>query len=332
MAHDTPAPAARTAMSPREIRAVLEHYPLGTARSIRPMKIGSPASPKVVIQCDSERFVLKRRGPGRDDPMGVARIHATQLAVEQAGVPVARLIGTRDNNSMLQLDGRVYEMTMWIEGRPYAHTPAHAGAGGRALRALHTALAQVRGVRGFDRGSYHRAEHVEARLAHIASGLDHEHARIVADVLGLYRHAGQISADADAEPRQIVHGDWHPGNLIYQDDGQATIVDFDTLRIARRVTDAASGALWFSLPRHPDSRTLSPSADWDLARAFTSGYGESLDSPRARVLCGLMGEALIAEAVVPIARTGLIGHEDGVRVLEEVRTLVRWILGRADAG
>lgn len=322
-----------TAFTGEELRRVLASYDLGVVRSIRPLGQGSDLSPKVVIECDLGRVLLKRRSPGRDDPARVALLHGVQLALEDAGVRVGELLGTRDNNSMLQIGAHVYEITRFIEGRAYAHNADDARSAGALLRALHDALRSI-GSGGFEEGSYHSNERIEARLEHVAhdterSGGSDECAR---SLLERYRAAGTRADGAGVarEPRRLAHGDWHPGNVIFALDGSVVAIDLDTLRVAPASTDVASGALMFSI-RGGTSRgadALPEKLDEDLVRAFVRGYSGDGGMFARGVLGPLMVEALIGEAAAPLARTGRLGDIGGEVLLERLDRLAAWIESR----
>ena len=57
-------------------------------------------------------------------------------------------------------------------------------------------------------------------------------------------------------PRQIIHSDFHPGNVIFADKGVRAVVDFDSARVGPRAIDVANGALQFSVTRRLPSPTL----------------------------------------------------------------------------
>ncbi len=326
--------AGRSQFEPEELRKALAHYDLGSVQSIRPLDIGSPNSPKVVIESSHGRFLLKRRAPGRNDPYTVARLHALQLALEGDRVPVAQLIGTRENNSLLQLAGGVYELCSFINGRPWAHDDRDAHEAGRVLAMLHRSLARAR-TASFEEGSYHAAEHVEVRLEHIVRTWSHgeQDDTLASRVLEMYRRARDEAREAgvDQARRQLVHGDWHPGNLVFDSEGTATIVDFDTVRVAQSATDIAMGMLQFSMPQ--GTAEVPTRLDLDRLRSFARGYAQIKKGWAERMgaaIGPLMVEALIAEAAVPIARTGRFGHVEGVRMLGAVDRLGSWILGHGE--
>ena len=47
--------------------------------------------------------------------------------------------------------------------------------------------------------------------------------------------------------RGIIHGDWHPGNLLYENGTIVGVLDFDSARIEPRCVDIANASLQFSM-------------------------------------------------------------------------------------
>ena len=97
------------------VRRVLRHYAVGTVLSVGPCVRGSRKSPKFVVTTDRGRFLLKRRAKGKDDPVRVAFAHTLQNHLAAQGFPLPCLIGTvEDNNSILQMEGGVYELFAYV--------------------------------------------------------------------------------------------------------------------------------------------------------------------------------------------------------------------------
>ncbi len=309
---------ARVTLGNEELRRVLAHYDFGEVRSIRVFAGGSPAAPKVVIESSTGPVLLKRIAPGRNDPIRVSRLHTIQLELERLGVPVGELLGTIDNNSMLQLGGHVYEATRFIEARPFAGDVADARRAGSALRLLHDTLTRIPVPTGLDSGSFHHDEHVLARLERI-TGAGGEVGRLGRRLLEIYQTAAALADEQGlrSEARQMAHGDWHPGNVLFTAGGDVVVVDFDTIRLAPRSTDIACGALFFAM--RAGGEGLPGALDPARVEAFIEGYGA-----RTGALGALMGEALIAEGVVPIARAEDPGEH--AEMLHWLGDLASWIL------
>ena len=132
----------------------------------------------------------------------------------------------------------------------------------------------------------------------------------------------------DSWTEQIVHGDWHPGNMLFSDGTVNAVLDFDSVKISPPVTDLANGMLQFSIIGDRPNPT-----DWpdylDQAKLFQflNGYREAirLDDNKFHALPDLMIETMIAEAVLPVAATGFFGHLSGADFLKMIQRKSDWI-------
>lgn len=329
-----------TSLTSRELAVVLAQYDLGPITSIRPLLRGSRQAPKVVIEAAGRRYLLKRRAPGRDDPVHVAMCHGAMLDLGDRGFPVPALVGTRSgNNSMLQLAGRVYELVSYYEGSGFDASAGSCTIAGLMLGRLHTLLASIHLPYRAPVGSYHRAERVEDRLDQIVvmtTGNASAHDDAVT-IRRAYIEAGKQARDAGlaGESRQLVHGDWHPGNAIFEGQTIIAVLDFDSLCIAAPACDLANGALQYAL-RAPvpgaDLANWPIGLDADRLGAFLSGYAREapISAVTAQALASLMIEALIAEAAEPLAETGRFGPLDGPAFLGIIRRQIAWLRDHAE--
>ena len=82
---------------------------------------------------------------------------------------------------------------------------------------------------------------------------DREGRRALFETLGALRDQYKAAArqvDELGLPQwkpQIVHSDWHPGNMLFDRGHVVAVIDFDAARIQPRVVDIANGTLQFSL-------------------------------------------------------------------------------------
>lgn len=380
-----------------ELVLVCSHYDLGDIRTVRKLPGGSRNSPKVLLVGGSggrSAFLLKRRAPGAaSDPALVALTHEIILHLEGAGLPAPRLIGTRDdNNSMLQLVGtdseseggargpsRVYEVYRYVRGRGYARTPGDALAAGALLARVHRELAGFATRWPIPGGSYHARAEVATSLENLARRQP-EIADVCRSLAARYTFASHKAREAgvDGLRRQLVHSDWHPGNLVYKRPDPsmpavshvAAILDFDSVRSAPTLLDAANGAMQFSIGKHSAdgvgvgaealaslSEAGGPPRQWHMSlnpqlfEAFWSGYhrgsataslgrsgpagsglvgsgpagatspaavGGVADRPLMRAVPWLMIQALVVEALVPIAHTGRFERLEAEPILRMV--------------
>ncbi len=332
-----------------ELAKVLSHYDLGVIEQLRTYARGSPRAPKVRIRTRRGDFLLKRRAPGRDDPYRVAFAQSIQLHLVQHGCPVPKIIGTRDdNNSMLQLDDRIYEMFQYMPGIRYDNSPVSTQSAGHALATLHRLLADYQSPYEPPQSSYHAAAGIDAKLARIPEAVaareptaDH---RALDRTCRFLRKAYHQAAERVDETgfrswrRGVIHGDWHPGNLLFKraQGPVSAILDFDSARVEPLMVDVANAALQFSVTWARDGDPAAGPRDLDLSRlnrlmrGYDQASGNTIDSEELAALPWLMTEALVLESVIPIAATGSFGQLSGSSFLRMVEGKVKWITPRAD--
>lgn len=321
--------------SPRELSEVVGRYALGEVRSIREFRRGSPQSPKVVIESARGKFLLKRRSPKTADPFRVAFVHGVQLYLAARGFPTPMIIGTRDdNNSMLQRDGQVYEMFSFVDGEMYRGQESEVWDAGRQLGRLHVMIAAHRPARVLPQAS----GRVGIDLPGVLRALVERDAslRSVAErLVGPMERASAALDRSDVSRRDvlIVHGDWHPGNMIYADGAVAAVLDFDSARYAAPIIEIANGLLQYSMMRRgPDPKQWPHAPDQKNLELFWRGYtgfASGISAEDASLVPWLMIELLLAEAMRPILETGRFGHLDALTCLTLVARKCAWLSDQA---
>lgn len=323
-----------------ELAIVLSHYNLGVLEGIREFPKGSRKAPKLVLKTERGMFLLKRRARGKDDPYKVAFSHALQLHLASQNFPLPHLIGTtKDNNSMLQYDGTIYEIFEYIPGDPYDLSLESTFDSGKTLGVYHKLLAEFNSQWTPPKGSYHDADACRKGFRHAPRtlgrmpGNESQLGRIDAAIKGLadaYEHAcAHVVAERMADwPEQITHSDWHPGNMLFRQQRVVAVIDYDSARFQQRVTDVANGLLQFSiLGGNDDPSTWPDYFDDARMKRFLMGYDASnlITQAELKVIPWLMIEALIAEAVLPIASSGFFGRIAGLPFCEMIVRKVAWL-------
>ncbi len=371
---------SRSRITAGELVIVCSHYDLGVIEEVRRFRGGSRLAPKVLIKTQWGEFLLKRRAPGpANEPSKVAFTHEVITHLAAAGFPAPPPLATRDSKlTMLQLGpsspggGGVYEVFRFIRGERFDRTPASAWAAGWWLGRCHLLLSNLRPLFPAPRRTFHNHPQVPERLASISGLLKDPSVRGLCRGLGeAYQSAATRVEDLIGSPEpalQIVHGDWHPGNMLFRIGASApeqhgvervaAVLDFDSARLGQTMHDFANGAMQFSVHRsfgqvandseadRPQPASPPPkgaSTDWKIAldpglfSAFAQGYAEAgagvdkwLTQERAQAVPWLMIEALIVEAAVPIASTGQFGKLAAKPVLEVVQRAVDAIALQSD--
>ena len=336
-----PRTGQRETFTLEELGVVLSHYDIGVIDSIVEFPRGSRKAPKLLIVSEQGKFLLKRRARGKDDPFKVAFCHAIQLYLASKQFPLPHLIGTKkENNSMLQWRNGVYELFEYIPGQAYPQTLESTFDSGRVLALYHKLLENFKSEWKPPTGSYHMAPAVEQGLRAIttttpASLANHPQIiPVLSALLESYNIAASEVEKAGMEnwPRQIVHADWHPGNMLFRDNHVVAVIDYDSARLLPRVIDIANGCLQFSIIGGDDNVSKWPDyVDESRFKRFLRGYDDVMLLSQAEIAAvpHLMIEALIAEAVFPIAATGTFGRMDGMAFLQMVTRKTKWLAEHA---
>lgn len=333
---ETPSPQrpAHATTKPTDLAIVLSHYDIGVIASINLLSRGTPRFPKYAVRAERGDFVLKRRKEPRAQIDRVAFTQSVHTTLASAGYPTPAVIQTKRRGGLVVfLNERLYELIQFVHGDRYDLSHRHTFEAGRHLALMHRAAAGIepRGqpVTG---GTYHDADGLREALRSIdpaehpdAAGDANALAELADEALNAARGLG-----VDGWPDTVIHADWHPGNLLFNEHTVAGVLDFDTARLAPRAIDLALGALQFSLT----SRTENPAewpehADTDRLRAFVEGY-DAETNPRTskaeiEALPHLMIEALIAEAAGPLRRTPGRADDNAATLLAMARRKAQWI-------
>ncbi|MDD4888856.1 MAG: phosphotransferase [Phycisphaerae bacterium] len=335
-------PDGRDLYGTSELAIVLSNYDLGVIKRIHPFNRGSRKAPKAVLETDTGRYLLKRRARGKDDPYKVALAHTLQLFLVSRQFPLPHLIGTRrENNSMLQLFDYLYEVFEYISGQPYEGNLDATFDAGRVLGLYHKLLLDFQSPYVPATGSYHDSAQVKHALSVVPKQIDkgqvdgEEAGELLGFISQSYSQAAQAAkaAGMDEWPMQIVHADWHPGNMLFLNNRVVAVIDYDSTRIQQRVTDLANGALQFSILGGADDPANWPDyLDETRFKRFVRGYEAATPISEGEIVAipHLMIEALIAEAVLPVAATGSFGRIKGYLFLNTIARKVKWIQSHAD--
>ncbi|MCL2646479.1 MAG: phosphotransferase [Phycisphaerales bacterium] len=325
-----------------ELAIVMSHFDIGVLQTVKEYSRGSRKAPKLLITSEKGEYLLKRRAHGKDDPFKVAFSHALQLYLASKQFPLPHLIGTRkDNNSMLQHNNHVYELFEYIRGTGYDNSLESTYDSGKILALYHKLL------RGYTPqfeppvGSYHDARSIHNGLDQIPvtfnkldrlRDISNEQVSATTSFLreAYFQAAEKVNKKGLSNwPVQIVHCDWHPGNMLFRNRKVVAVIDYDAARLQQRVIDLANGVLQFSILGGSDDPTTWPEyVDETRFKRFIRGYDEVdvISTAELEVIPGLMVEAMVAESVLPIAATGSFGRIEGYGFLQMIERKIRWVL------
>jgi len=332
--------ALRDKLTSEELAMALSNYDLGVVRSAKDFPRGAHGAAKLIIESDRGSYLLKRRPKGKDDPQHVAFAHAIQDYLAERSFPLPHLINTRSgSDSLLRIRDGVYELFEYIDSQPYDASPVAASEAGRILGLFHRLIAGCPAQLPNEGALYHNAPHVLASFKKTgelllslpsAKGREKEIIQTLQGLRETYKRAAGTVEDMGIGrwASQIIHGDWHPGNMLFDKGHVVAVIDFDSARMGPRILDVANGILQFSfVAAERDLNAWEARADDNRARRFLRGYDNMLrlSEMELKAIPHLMQEALIAQTMGPILRTGMYASLDGAGYLDVVLRKTRWL-------
>ena len=323
-------------LTTEDLKRVLDYYDIGQFNKTEALKAGNAHAPKRIIYTDRGQFLLKRRAKGKDDAYHVAFAHAVQLHLEKKGFPVPGIITTaKQQETALSLDGFVYELFRFIQGERYDGSIEAVMDTGRKLAMFHQYLRDFASNLKPIRRTFHDSPSVRRHLKILGSQPGSRHRdknmrQIAYELTVHYNHASVHvnQLGFDSWEKLIVHGDWHPGNMLFSSQKVVAVFDFDSVKVAQAATDLANAALQFSIiSGNPQPIDWPDRLDIEKLANFVAGYKDVANMPddMLQSLLDEMIETMIAEAVLPIATTGFFGHLSGLDFLEMIRRKCNWI-------
>jgi homoserine kinase type II len=323
-----------------EAARILARYPIGRIRRAEEYRRGSRSAPKLKIRADEGLFLLKRRSTQRH-PVGRIRFsHALQGLLMARGVPVAPLVASADGVTLVVEEPFAYELFRFIEGDRFDKTPQGAARAGEALAILHR-HARDADCTGAVAASFHASAAVRSALDRLPASVLRADSEVDAETIAGLAQALQALYERAVEeiddggfgrlPRAVVHGDWHPGNLIFRGGEVAAVIDFDSARVEPRITELANAMLQFALRGEPGVSPLQWPDDLDPKRmqALLHGFLVATDQPisldERAMIPWCMIEAMISESAIPVANQGSFAELPGAAFLDLVRRKCDWV-------
>lgn len=256
------------------VDAVLDHYPdvRRTDRSVTRMARGSNAAPWL-IAARRGSYVLRRlpENLGPERALFAATVH-DHAARTMDVVPA--VVANIDGDLITEHAGHHYLLTHHVPGSPFplsAPTPAQCHQLGDVLGRLHQRLRELATPDEAPRQRVPDDPTIglhAALAAHERPGCPHTSTRKI--LAAKQRRARALRADdlavLRALPVALVHGDFHPGNVLVLDGHVSAVLDFDLARLAPAAYEVVRALLYCTHPAGPAS-VYSP-----RVTAFFTGY------------------------------------------------------------
>ncbi|MGI9667009.1 MAG: aminotransferase class III-fold pyridoxal phosphate-dependent enzyme [Acidimicrobiia bacterium] len=189
----------------------------------------------VRISSGDDVYVL--RIADRADPEATRLIVEAQIVAFGAGLPVAETLLTRDGSHLGALpDGRIATMRRWLEGDTFEdldHPASAARSIGETAARMVIALAPIEGTNTSSRRW--DLAHADSTISELRNHIkDDTRQHLVEQVVIRLRECSLAEL-----PRQVVHNDLNPGNLIVKNDHVTGIIDFGDCTTTYRIAELA---------------------------------------------------------------------------------------------
>jgi homoserine kinase type II len=333
-----------------ELAQVLGHYALGELRAARRIDRGF-VNDNWLVETERGRYFLKRRQPILGEPKrtnAVRLIRAQHDLVKwlrKAGFPAPVIVPTAGGETLLALNGGLYEIQGFIEGEPYYHNRlAHLEAAAITLGRYHACVEGCAPGALCTLGELYSPADASAALRLVGTRLraawplDRDPGLATATrLLGI--RAGELASRFDRHeslPYLVIHGDYYAGNLLYQGDRIVGVVDYDKANWQPRVVELAEALIYFASPRPGQLKHLvyPGTLEWEPFARFLQGYARvvPLDENEVRALpdyiyCIWFSVSLRCTAQ-RLLKEG-IGRSEALAAVQEISALADWASANA---
>ena len=268
-------------IAPATLERVLGHYDLGGSHRVAGPG-GGTANLNLAIETPRGRFFFRRRNPRYSSAEQVAYEHALMRHLAAKGVGGPLPVETRDGLTAVRDGDDLYELQHLVEGAQFE--PDSLGqlrAAGVALAEFHAALDDFvppvpKRLPRYDDPKAIRAGY-ESLLPHATP----EQRETIGQILDAVARLEADFPDAVYQtlPHCIIHGDYHPANVLFDRDRIAGIFDLDWVSRQPRVRDLSDGIYYFAGRREAtldggDIYSLTRGLRYDVGRAriFLDAY------------------------------------------------------------
>jgi homoserine kinase type II len=274
-----PGLAGQRRLSARSMRRICASYGLGEVTRFAPLAAGT-LNCNYTLETTHGRYFVKHHVDMR--PADLMRQHRLLQTVQANGLAVAAPLPDAHDRTFLTVYRRPVVVFPWIDGQHRSHgalTDDACYAIGALLGRTHRALAEAGDgeqqpfllppirpeytlVRAFDLLDRVRAQQSPDPFDALAEAyltFTIEHLRVPGHAVGLH---------PCVTTWQWTHGDFHPGNVIFGQDGAMTMIDWDKARVQPRLFELVRSIVLWLADRETGSVDLQ--AAWSMMRGYAT--------------------------------------------------------------
>lgn len=219
-----------------QLAAVIqEHYDVGRVHRPSPMPaVHQRRHRKLVVPTSKGKFLAKtyKRDPYVLDALRFQ--HRLSAHIDEHGLPVARILPARNGRRIVEVDNWAMEMQRFVEGEPMKVSSETLAVSSDALGKFHEVCRDFprppRDARMWRFSEVPRSTFAKLYQRAHSESPEPEQVDAACNDVALFLHDATEALDVEARDRfetGLIHGDWHGGNLIFQGERLAAIVDLE---------------------------------------------------------------------------------------------------------
>jgi Ser/Thr protein kinase RdoA (MazF antagonist) len=232
---------------------IMELFPtVGELRGVD--RGGGTAGRNFILLADDKKYFLRGRNANYSSEQEILYDHSLLKHLAQMRIPVAVPLSSSEGRTWAKMDGRVYELYEYINGRRYiSESIADLKKMAAAMAKYHLAVegfvpqgSKVRAVRREDHPAL-----IAPLLEELRGEADGPTETIIIHLLDQLQLAlDNLPDDAYLRlPQLVIHGDLHPANVIFDHAHNVHLTDFDWASVQAKARDLSDGLLFFASRR-----------------------------------------------------------------------------------
>ena len=227
-------------------------------------RLDSLANSVLKIQTSKGYYVVRLL---KNNQIGIDRLvyaYTIMSILSEADIPVIKPLLNDKGSCISRYNGNLVQVTPFVEAASFQWLPEQVYYSGQMLRKFHHALTTVE-ESPKSIGVYKYVDlDVKTIIERLKLKGSTQSRQEISAINDFYKLLNQHSFNMSGLPKTIIHGDWHPTNQLYKQNGEVQcVLDFDSLQKGERIFDVAF-ALYFFLILHENER---------MSGEFLKGYG-----------------------------------------------------------
>ena len=313
---------------------IRQHYDVGAIESIEQLpQAHQRRHRKLVVTTEAGTFLVKTYKTDAHILDALRFQHRLSDHLHHHRLPVALIHRAKNGKGIVELDTWALELQHFIEAVPMRITTATLAVSAKALGRLHRVCRDFpcppRDSRMWRFSEVPRASFT--KLFELARAIGDDATAIkLCNTIALFLHAAAEALSLESRSRfesGLIHGDWHGGNLLFNDQGLAAIIDLEFAGSGCYLEDLAYGIsnLCIRTSSESDLLDLRTNTILDYYQMYRSlSPFERLALPYA---VGVKHVATVSYQLVQLG--GRIAGLDAMEWMERLAAQCNWLSDRA---